>query len=119
MTNVCETIVWVFLDTVAKALLYVPSQNKFFSSPAVDTDQMKTEMFVLNAPLIDSYQILKEKTKQKQKNKKRIGLFLGALSNVTCTAHTLLQEDNKETVGMCRASWDTLVTWLVLRTLEL
>lgn len=76
---------------------------------AVDTHQMKTEMFVLNAPLIDSYQILKE-TKTKTKEQKKPGLFLGALNNVTCMAHTQLQEDNKETVGMCRASWDTLVT---------
>ena len=76
---------------------------------AVDTHQMKTEMFVLNAPLIDSYQILKEKNKNKR-TKKKPGLFLGALNNVTCMAHTQLQEDNKETVGMCRASWDTSVT---------
>ena len=76
---------------------------------AVDTHQMKTEMFVLNAPLIDSYQILKEKNKNKR-TKKNPGLFLGALNNVTCMAHTQLQEDNKETVGMCRASWDTSVT---------
>ena len=38
---------------------------------AVDTDQMKTEMFVLNAPVIDSYQIF-ERKKRKKKKKEQV-----------------------------------------------